>query len=52
MPATILADITMRRFGWIEVNGKRRNVDRIAHRTTRCIVAAFKARGLSAALKR
>ena len=50
--AQVLADITMRRLGWIEVNGKRRDVPRIKQTVNRCIVAKFKAHGLTAALRK
>lgn len=50
--AHIVADITMRRLGWIEVNGKRRDIKRTSTKVERCIVSAFKARGLAAALRK
>jgi hypothetical protein len=52
MPATIIADITMRRFGWIDVNGRQRRIPRTSQQVSHCIISVFKARGLAAALKR
>ena len=50
--AQVIADITMRRLGWVEVHGKQRRIERTRQQVEHCIVTAFKARGLSAALKR
>jgi hypothetical protein len=50
--AQVIADITMRRFGWIDVNGRQRRIPRTSQQINRCIISVFKARGLAAALRK